>query len=198
MKRIFCLIGKSGVGKSTVLHELLKIDNKQIPLTPLAYYTTRPPRAGEENGVDYCFISREEMIVKKMEENIFYEEYETENGLYSYLFVDPFKSGMEADFTITITSQNACNKLVQYYGSDFVIPIKIEAKENIRLQRAIQRESLQDSPNLMETFRRLESDCDADEFHLLANSYSFANDDLKCCTQAIYDYIKCFVMEGTK
>lgn len=61
--RIF-ISGPSGVGKSTVIKEILQ---KKTDLILSISYTTRPPRPGEQDGVDYFFISRkafEEMIEK--------------------------------------------------------------------------------------------------------------------------------------
>ena len=49
--------GPSGAGKSTVCHILLKDDAN---LAFSVSCTTRMPREGERNGVDYHFLSREE------------------------------------------------------------------------------------------------------------------------------------------
>ncbi len=58
--------GPSGVGKSTVVRKLLKLDDN-LKLSISA--TTRPPRPGESDGEHYFFISREEFDrkVKKTE-----------------------------------------------------------------------------------------------------------------------------------
>ena len=53
--------GPSGAGKSTVCHILLKDD---AALTFSVSCTTRTPREGEKNGVDYHFLSREEFEQK--------------------------------------------------------------------------------------------------------------------------------------
>ncbi len=53
--RIF-ISGPSGVGKSTVIKEILK-KNPGIVLS--VSYTTRPSRTGERDGVDYFFVSKE-------------------------------------------------------------------------------------------------------------------------------------------
>jgi guanylate kinase len=53
--RIF-ISGPSGVGKSTVIRELLAL-RPDIVLS--VSYTTRPPRPSEQDGRDYFFISRE-------------------------------------------------------------------------------------------------------------------------------------------
>lgn len=53
--RIF-ISGPSGVGKSSIISELLR-RNKSLILS--VSYTTRPKRAGEVDGKDYFFISRQ-------------------------------------------------------------------------------------------------------------------------------------------
>jgi guanylate kinase len=52
--RIF-ISGPSGVGKSSIIKELLK---KKPDLILSVSYTTRPPRPGEKDGIDYFFVSR--------------------------------------------------------------------------------------------------------------------------------------------
>jgi guanylate kinase len=52
--RIF-ISGPSGVGKSSIIKELLK---RTPDLILSVSYTTRPPRPGEQDGVDYYFVSR--------------------------------------------------------------------------------------------------------------------------------------------
>lgn len=50
--------GPSGAGKSTVVHELVR--QCQLPLILSISATTRAPRPGEEDGVDYHFLTKEE------------------------------------------------------------------------------------------------------------------------------------------
>ena len=55
--KLVVLSGPSGVGKTTILRVLLN----QLPqLIPSVSATTRPPRSGEKDGVDYHFLSPEE------------------------------------------------------------------------------------------------------------------------------------------
>lgn len=54
---LIVLSGPSGVGKSTVIAELLS-ERKDIYFS--VSYTTRSPRPGEVDGVDYHFVDRAE------------------------------------------------------------------------------------------------------------------------------------------
>ncbi len=58
----------SGCGKGTMLAEILKCENYHCSVSA----TTRDPRKGEKNGVDYYFISDEE-FEQKIRENAFLE-----------------------------------------------------------------------------------------------------------------------------
>jgi guanylate kinase len=50
--------GPSGVGKSTVLNGVLR--QSRLPLVMSVSATTRPPRSGELDGVNYYFLTEEE------------------------------------------------------------------------------------------------------------------------------------------
>jgi guanylate kinase len=55
--RVFVITGPSGVGKGTLIRGLME----RLPELELSISaTTRPPRPGEEDGVDYYFLSPEE------------------------------------------------------------------------------------------------------------------------------------------
>lgn len=57
MAKVFVITGPSGVGKGTLISRLLE----RVPGLELSVSaTTRPPRAGEEDGRDYHFLGREE------------------------------------------------------------------------------------------------------------------------------------------
>jgi guanylate kinase len=84
------IFGKSGTGKTTLLKQL--IEDEDLGLTPIVTCTTRPPRTGEVNEVDYYFISEEEFNeLKETGELMEYSSYEVANGetwYYGSLFKD--------------------------------------------------------------------------------------------------------------
>ena len=75
---ILLLSGPSGCGKSSLLKELYKtIDNYYFSIST----TTRDPRDGEKDGVDYFFITKEE-FKKDIEDNNFLEWAEVHGNYY--------------------------------------------------------------------------------------------------------------------
>ncbi|HEY1449458.1 MAG TPA: guanylate kinase [Solirubrobacteraceae bacterium] len=57
MARVFVITGPSGVGKGTLIRGLME-RHPQLELSVSA--TTRGPRPGEQDGVDYHFLTRDE------------------------------------------------------------------------------------------------------------------------------------------
>jgi guanylate kinase len=92
---ILILSGPSGCGKSSLLKELYKKVNK--------YYfsistTTRLPRAGEEHGVDYFFVSKEE-FEKDIKANNFLEYAKVHNNYYG-TSLKPINNALEQDMLV--------------------------------------------------------------------------------------------------
>ncbi|HNI09207.1 MAG TPA: guanylate kinase [Thiobacillaceae bacterium] len=76
--QLFIVSAPSGAGKSSLVKALLEQDSS-IRLS--VSYTTRPPRPGEVNGVNYHFVSREEFLAR-LEKSEFLESAEVYGNFY--------------------------------------------------------------------------------------------------------------------
>jgi len=77
--KIVILSGPSGVGKDSVLERWKSADPKVVRVVA---YCTRAPRAGEQDGVDYHFCSREEFM-RMANAGDFLEYKEVHGNLYA-------------------------------------------------------------------------------------------------------------------
>lgn len=68
--KLIILSGPSGVGKGTIRHKILQ--DYDINFWYSVSMTTRGPRPGEQEGIDYFFVSKEE-FEKRIEHNDFLE-----------------------------------------------------------------------------------------------------------------------------
>jgi len=87
---ILLLSGPSGCGKSSLLKEVYKvIDNYYFSIST----TTREPRTGEQNGVDYYFVSKEEF--KQDIDNGDFLEWAEVHGNYYGTSLKPINQALE-------------------------------------------------------------------------------------------------------
>jgi len=78
MGKLFVISGSSGVGKGTVIKEFLK-RNPEFKLSVSC--TTRNPREGEIDGINYFFLTKEE-FKKHIDNNDFLEWAESSGNMY--------------------------------------------------------------------------------------------------------------------
>ena len=82
MKKLFCIIGLTGAGKSTFYNYIVKeMEKADVDISPLIYHTTREKRKGEIDGKDYYFVDREEFFhLQEHTDIIEYRQYSTKNN----------------------------------------------------------------------------------------------------------------------
>jgi guanylate kinase len=81
MPRVFVITGPSGVGKGTLIRAL----RERVPAVELSVSaTTREPRRGERDGVDYHFLSRQDFD-RRVEAGDFLEWAEYSGNRYGTL-----------------------------------------------------------------------------------------------------------------
>lgn len=141
---IFILAGKFATGKST----LAKSVEKLIPdLNRLVTYTSRPPRDGEVDGVDYNFVPEREFLRGQY---IAVERYK--NWTYGIDPIDllPFKE------YLVVATPSGCRELKLRFG-DRVTIIYLMSPAFDRMERYLSRDK--DSAELRkEMLRRFQTD----------------------------------------
>lgn len=188
MSKIFYLMGKSSSGKDTIFKEL-------EGLRTLVPYTTRPIRAGEEDGVEYYFT--DEAGFQKLLSSgkvIEQREYHTFHGVWRYFTVDDgqFVPEGKQDY-IMIGTLEAYQSMQRYFGAEKVLPVLIELDDGQRLQRALDRERQQECPRYEEMCRRFLADSEdfaEEKIREAGIEKRFQNDDLERCLAEIRAYIQ--------
>lgn len=170
MSKLFCIMGKSASGKDTIFKRLIQDD--MLDLKTVVSYTTRPMREGEQNGVEYYFVTGQKLDeLKKAGKVIECRDYHTVHGIWSYFTVDDGQIDFSKDQdAIIIGTLESYAQIRIFYGKENVVPIYINVEDGERLQRALNRERQQEKPKYAELCRRF-----------LADSEDFSDEKLKLC-----------------
>jgi guanylate kinase len=172
--KIFIISGPAGIGKSTVCNRL--VENYGGNLKRIVTATTRPPRSGEVDGVDYCFID-EATFLKYIAEEKFLEY---ANVHRKYFYGTPLaqvssnrRHGINSLLIIDVHGVRSIRRnfrqLVEHMVTIFMMPERLEV--------LAERLSLRGSEKKDDLVQRLQS----------------AKDEIKYAKD--YDYI---VVSGTK
>lgn len=124
-------------------------------------YTTRPIRAGEQEGVEYYFI--DDARLKKLEQSgrvIEVRTYQTVFGPWSYATVDDGngRSGTGKFILVNRYAGFLSKNCREYYGKEALVPLYVMVDDGVRLERAIARERQQKVPKYAELCRRFLAD----------------------------------------
>lgn len=191
MGKMVYLMGKSSTGKDTVYKRLL--EKGELELATIVPYTTRPIRAGEEQGEEYFFTDEDGYrILEAQGKVIEARAYHTYHGLWRYFTVDDGNIDLKNHNYIIIGTLESYVKTAQYFGSDKVIPVLLEVDDGVRLQRALDRERRQEEPKYQELCRRFLADAEdfSEEKQAEAGIHQkFSNDNLEKCLSEIEDYL---------
>lgn len=123
---LFLVSAPSGAGKSSLVHDLITKDPK-VHLS--ISYTTREVRPGEQNGVDYHFISQEDFEERK--KNHEFLEWAFVHGNYygtSRLWIEQeLAAGYDVMLEIDWQGALQVKKIFPEVISTFILPPSIEA-----------------------------------------------------------------------
>lgn len=145
---LIIISGTTCAGKGTIINKLLK-ENQNLALS--ISYTTREPREGEIDGVDYKFISRKE-FEEKIKNNEFLEYAKVRYGQY---FGTPKKEVEKLlkngkDVLLEIDVQGA-KQIKEMYPSTILIFIVAPTMEEVK--RRIIKRGKETNEQIIERFK---------------------------------------------
>ena len=187
MGKIFYLMGNSASGKDTIHSALL--EDRSLDLKRVVLYTTRPRRKGETEGIEYHFVTEEQLSELESENRIIeVRHYDTVHGIWSYATVDDGSLDTSDHNYLAIGTLESYVKLRNHFGEDKVFPLYIEVEDGIRLRRALDREMKQEHPRYQEMCRRFLADSEDFSEEKLSEAgieRRFLNTDLDKCIDEI-------------
>lgn len=195
MGKLYVIMGKSATGKDTVVEKLQgRLREKYGKgLRQIVDYTTRPVREHEQNGVDYHFVTIEQMEeLKAAGKVIECRCYQTIHGPWYYFNVDDGQFDLERENCLMITTLEGYAQIKEYFGEEKVVPLYLEISDRTRMHRAMEREDKQSQPKYAELCRRFLADNeDFTEERLteLGITTRYSNEDLEECLQMLEERI---------
>ncbi len=185
--RLFIISAPSGAGKTTLCRTVLERFSDMLYSIS---YTTRPPRNGEQHGVDYYFISQKEF--KKGINGRTWAEWAEVHGSFYATLAEFLNSGLAAgkDILLDIDVQGTIQILERYPDTVtiFVMPPSLETLRSRLELRG------KDSQEVIE--RRL---CNAEKEMAQKELYHHViiNDDLKTAKKQLIALIERYRSEKT-
>ena len=179
MSKLFCIMGKSASGKDTIFKKLTQDEN--LDLKRVVSYTTQPMRKGEQEGVEYHFVTTKRLEELQKEGKVIERrDYSTIHGIWSYFTVDDGQVNFSLNQdSIIIGTLESYQKIRMYFGKENVIPLYIHVEDGLRLGRALERERQQEEPGYAEMCRRF-----------LADAEDFSEEKMAACEiDRIYENI---------
>lgn len=153
MKRMFCIIGQICSGKNTICN---MIKQQYSRIHQLVYYTNRPMRDGEEDGVDYHFLKDKTLNIHD-DDVIECRVYEAYLGNSNEKILVQYGTVLDDQFNnMYLMVPCAVDQLgfyIDYFGPDKISVIYLNPSKDILIERAMNR-----GDNLIEFHDRLERD----------------------------------------
>ena len=182
MGTLYVMMGKSASGKDTIYHRVMSMCPELKKVIP---YTTRPIRAGEEDGREYIFSNIKELgQLRSAGKVVECREYQTVHGTWYYFTVDDGAIDLEIYDYLMISTLEGYEKIRDYYGEQRVQPIYIAVNDFERMERSLKRERQQENPCVAEVCRRFLADEQDFSREKLARAGVFEeieNDNLEDC-----------------
>ena len=173
MTNLFYIMGKSATGKDTIYKKI----KEELDINEYILYTTRPMRTGEKNGVDYFFVTEEDIKNYRLRNKVIESRtYQTVHGPWTYATIADEQLNKEGNI-LTVGTLESYNKIKEYYANNEntrILPIYIKIDEQERRNRA---------DNIDFSKEKIEASG-------IGKNETFENYNLDECVNKIVNYIK--------
>ena len=134
--KIFMIVGCSGAGKSTQVNSLL---SSSLDLTRGIISTTRAPRGGEVNAIDYIFTSADGLKLDQAKNDVFEcRSFDLVTGqAYYYSRRSDFAMLPKCNYLLAGTLQMVVSYRKEF--GDALIPIYLDVSDDVAAWRAFAR-----------------------------------------------------------
>lgn len=186
MGKLYVFMGKSAAGKDTLYRLVMKNHPEYRAVIP---YTTRPVRAGEEEGREYHFVTEDKFReLERTGRIVEYRCYQTVKGPWYYFTADDGQIDFHRGDYCLISTLEGYEKIRDFFGRDKVVPLYIQVPDLLRMQRSLQREEQQEKPCVAEVCRRFladEEDFSEDKLKKAGITNAIINEDVEAALQQI-------------
>ena len=145
--KVIALYGKAGAGKDALLQATMKLAGTEV--NEIISCTTRPPRQGEVNHINYHFVTLEEFTQMVLKGDML-----EATEFRAWWYGTPLLSLDSDKVNIGVFNPAGMVALKEDPRLE-VIPVKVEATDKVRLLRQLNRE---DDPDVAEIIRRYQTD----------------------------------------
>lgn len=181
---ILALVGESASGKTTTANMFA---NSDMNFKRVITYTTRPPREGEEDGVDYHFVS--EKVFNKLVAKGFFFENATYRG-WQYGAAIDIKSKDNLVVVLTPAGARALRQAADEVSRGDVFTIYIKVDRRLRLMKLLGR-----GDDIDEAYRRNLSDVGMFDGFENEADYTVYNDYFIKKPEQVFNEIKSVIVE---
>ena len=178
--KLVVISAPSGTGKGTVINELLKL-RPGFAFSVSA--TTRKPRQGEVNGIDYLFVSHEQFM--EMIENDEFLEYARYVGEYYGTPAKPIKANIDLGITVILDIEVQGAKQVMTKDID-AITIFITAPDMAELEKRLRGRGTDSEEKIASRLERARQELE--EMHCY--DHIVINDNALCAAKKILSIIE--------